>query len=161
MRQLLDPSGPSQRTQSHPLKTSLYFFLFYALTLAISFHLPNTWFLTRVQRLYLPCGKFWKFHVVKVTKIIPMPRPFTSFTIQTKIQIMQYSSVRHTLPPRQFASNHLHPLHFCIILLTLTNALMVAWPWSCLPLVTQKSYKKKPLSSPPNVVTLTRLVYYI
>jgi len=43
LRQLLDPSGPPQRAQSRPFKTSLYFFYpYYALPPAIQFHLPNT-----------------------------------------------------------------------------------------------------------------------
>jgi len=43
LRQLLDPSGFPQRAESHPFKTSLYFFYpHYALPQAIQFHLLNT-----------------------------------------------------------------------------------------------------------------------
>ena len=112
--------------------------------------------LTHVKRLYLPCGKFNKFRVVKLknySNATSIYNLYDTYQIRTYVVL---GSLTYTLLLRQFALNHLHPLHFCVMLLTLINALMVALPWSCLPVVTKKTYKKKISSfcAPSNVVTL-------
>ena len=154
----------TRNAHSHPLKTSLYLF-FFLLNSTIPYHQPFNFtcpvlpFLTHVERLYLPCGKFYKFRVVKVKKK-NYSNASSIYNLYNTYQITTYvvlGSLTYTLPPRQLALNHLHPLHFCVMLLTLINALMVVLPWSCLPVVTKKKVlhkKKSSFSTPSNVVTL-------
>jgi len=66
----------------------LFSYPYYALPPAIQSHLPNASSLNMCNGYTSPVENFYKFRVVKVKKIIPMPRPFTSFTIPTKIKLM-------------------------------------------------------------------------
>ena len=85
LRQLLEPSDPPQRAESHPFKTSLFFFyLYYALPPAIQFHLPSAYSLNTCAIAIPPLCKILKVSCSESKKIIPMPRPFTSFTKHTK-----------------------------------------------------------------------------
>jgi len=84
LRQLLDPSGPPQCAVSTFQNIPPH----YVLQPAIQFHLLNTFSLHTCATAIPPLWKILKVSCSESKKIIPMPRPFTSFTVRTKIQLM-------------------------------------------------------------------------
>ena len=87
--QFLELSGPPATQKVSPFQNIPLSFFISATPWHWSFNFTcSIHFLKTCATAIPPLWKILKFHVVEVDKIVPMPRPFTSFTKHTKIQLM-------------------------------------------------------------------------